>query len=175
MVEPVVTVLVVPRVTGERVHQEGRRRRVLHVAAPTPEHQQAESGQPLWPGTPKLRSTTLPGGQKPEPAPPPAPVFEDVDQQRLKGSVPPAPAASPHPELAPRPRDFAATVQNLKRRFGLTPSGNPKLVKLLDSGQIQGLRPLRYERRVARNRFFLLFALLLAVLYGLFKAIVGSR
>lgn len=136
---------------------------------------QAESGQPLWPGTPKLRSTTLPGGQKPEPAPPPAPVFEDVDQQRLKGSVPPAPAASPHPELAPRPRNFSATIQNLKRRFGLTPSGNPKLVKLLDSGQIQGLRPLRYERRVARNRFFLLFALLLAVLYGLFKAIWGNR
>ena len=45
---------------------------------------QAESGQPLWPGTPKLRSTTLPGGQKPEPAPPPAPVFEDVDRKSTR-------------------------------------------------------------------------------------------
>ncbi len=137
---------------------------------------QAESGQPLWPGTPKLRSTTLPGGQKAESvAAPAAPVFEDVDQKRLKASTPAPAPAGPHPELGPRPRDLSATVQNLRRRFGLTPSSNPKLVKLLDSGQIQGLRPLRYERRVARNRFFLLSALLLAVLYGLFKAIMGSR
>lgn len=137
---------------------------------------QAESGQPLWPGTPKLRSTALPGGQKTEStSAPAAPVFEDVDQKRLKASPPAVPPAGPHPELGPRPRDLSSTVQNLKRRFGLTPSSNPKLVKLLDSGQIQGLRPLRYERRVARNRFFLLSALLLAVLYGLFKAIMGSR
>ncbi|MFM8470200.1 MAG: hypothetical protein ACKODH_09555 [Limisphaerales bacterium] len=148
------------------------------IAALQEQIKQAESGQPLWPGTPKLRSTTMPGGVKAETvaaAPPAAPVFEDVDQQRLKASARPAPAADPHPELGPRPRGFSATVQNLKRRLGLTPTSNPKLVKLLDSGQIQGLRPLRYERRVARNRFFLLAALLLAVLYGLFKAIVGSR
>ena len=137
---------------------------------------QAESDQPLWPGTPKLRPATLPGGHRAEAvAAPAAPVFEDVDQKRLKTSVALAPLAGPHPELGPRPRGFFATVQNLKRRFGLTPSSNPKLVKLLDSGQIQGLRPLRYERRVARNRFFILTALLLAVLYGLFKAIVGGR
>lgn len=149
------------------------------IAALQEQIKQAESGQPLWPGTPKLRSTTLPGGQRAEsvtgPGAPAAPVFEDVDQQRLKASARPAPSAGPHPELGPRPRDLSSTFQNLKRRLGLTPTSNSKLVKLLDSGQIQGLRPLRYERRVARNRFFLLSALLLAVLYGLFKAIVGSR
>lgn len=147
------------------------------IAALQVQIKQAESGQPLWPGTPRLRSTALPGGVKVESvsAAPAAPVFEDVDQQRLKATAAPAPSAGPHPELGPRPRGLSSTVQQLKRRFGLTPSSNPKLVKLLDSGQIQGLRPLRYERRVARNRFFLLSALLLAVLYGLFKAIVGSR
>lgn len=136
---------------------------------------QAESGAPLWPGTPKLRSTTLPGGPKAEAAPAPAaPVFEDVDQKRLKAAPAVAPAPA-HPEVSPRPRGVAGTLRNLKRHFGLTPSGNPKLVKLLDSGQIRGLRPLRYERRVARNRFFLLSAVLLAVLYGLFRAIMGGR
>lgn len=146
------------------------------IAALQSQIKQAESGQPLWPGTPKIRSTTLPSGQKAESvSAPAAPVFEDVDQKRLKASTPPATPAGPHPELGPRPRDLSATVQNLKRRWGLTPASNSKLVKLLDSGQIQGLRPLRYERRVARNRFFLLSALLLAVLYGLFKAIMGSR
>lgn len=146
------------------------------IAALQDQIKQAESGQPLWPGTPKLRSTTLPGGQKTESvSAPAAPVFEDVDQKRLKASTLPATPAGPHPELGPRPRDLSSTVQNFKRRWGLTPTSNSKLVKLLDSGQIQGLRPLRYERRVARNRFFLLAALLLAVLYGLFKAIMGSR
>lgn len=147
------------------------------IAALQEQIKQAEAGQPLWPGTPKLRSTTLPGGARAEAvtAAPAAPVFEDVDHQRLKTSAAPAASAGPHPELGPRPRDLSSTLQNLKRRFGLTPSSNPKLVKLLDSGQIQGLRPLRYERRVARNRFFLLSALLLAVLYGLFRAIVGGR
>lgn len=150
------------------------------IAALQEQIKQAESGAPLWPGTPKLRSTTLPGGQKneavvaPAPATPAAPVFEDVDQKRLKAAPAVAPAPA-HPELSPRPRGVAGTLQNLKRHFGFTQSGNPKLVKLLDSGQIRGLRPLRYERRVARNRFFLLCAVLLAVLYGLFRAIMGSR
>mgnify|MGYP001606822749 CR=1 FL=1 len=145
------------------------------IAALQAQIKQAEAGQPLWPGTPKLRPATLPGGQRAEAAAPAAPVFEDVDQKRLKASATPTPPAAPHPELGPRPSGLSAKIQHLKRRFGLTPSTNPKLVKLLDSGQIQGLRPLRYERRVARNRFFMLTALLLAVLYGLFKAIIGGR
>lgn len=145
------------------------------IAALQNQIKQAESGQPLWSGTPKLRSTTLPGGQRAESvAAPTVPVFEDVDQKRLRSAAPFTPTG-PHPELNPRPRQVSSFLQYLKRRFGLTSSGNPKLVKLLDSGQIQGLRPLRYERRVARNRFFLLSAVLLAVLYGLFKAIVGGR
>ncbi len=147
------------------------------IAALQAQIKQAESGQSLWPGTPRLHSTALPGGVKVESVPVTTaePVFEDVDQKRLKASAPPVTPAAPHPELGPRRRDFPAALQNLKRRFGLTPSSNPKLVKLLDSGQIQGLRPLRYERRVARNRFIFLFLLLLAVLFGLFKAIVGGR
>ena len=146
------------------------------IAALQTQIKQAEAGQPLWPGTPKLRSTTLPSGVKAESvSAPAAPVFEDVDQKRLKASAVPLPPASPHPELGVRPRGFSARLRDLKRRFGLTPSSNPKLVQLLNSGQIQGLRPLRYERRVARNRFLLLSLVLLAVLFGLFKAIVGSR
>ncbi|MFA6543436.1 MAG: hypothetical protein WCS99_03370 [Limisphaerales bacterium] len=147
------------------------------IAALQEQIKQAESGQPLWPGTPKLRAATMPGGTKPQvtPAAPVAPIFENVDQQRLKASAAPAPPAGPHPELGPRPHDLASSVQRIKRRFGLAPSINPKLVQLLGSGQIQGLRPLRYERRVARNRFIFLFLVFLAVLFGLLKAILGGR
>ncbi len=145
------------------------------IAALQEQIKRAESDETLWPGTPRLRSTTLADGRKAEAPPAPtAPVFEDVDQKRLKAAA--AVSAVPaHPELAPRPRGAAGTWQNLRRHFGFTPAGNPKLVKLLDSGQIQGLRPLRHERRVARNRFFLLCAVLLAVLYGVFRAIMGGR
>jgi hypothetical protein len=41
------------------------------------------------------------------------------------------------------------------------------MVHYLAAGSIQGLRPLRYERRVARNRFLAFLALLLLVLWGL--------
>ena len=144
------------------------------IAALQEQIKQAEAEKPLWPAPPKLRAPALPEGTKPV-APAAAPVFEEVDQQRLKATAPAPPPADPHPELAPRPRDFAAKWQQFKRRFGLAPTGNPKLARLLGSGQLQGLRPLRYERRVARNQFILLFLVLLAVLFGLFKAIVGYR
>jgi ABC-type microcin C transport system permease subunit YejB len=42
------------------------------------------------------------------------------------------------------------------------------MVNFLAAGSIQGLRPLRYERRVARNRFLAFTVLLVFVLIGLF-------
>jgi hypothetical protein len=40
-------------------------------------------------------------------------------------------------------------------------------VNYLAAGSIQGLRPLRYEKRVARNRFIVLAVILLLALWGL--------
>ncbi|MBE7501147.1 MAG: hypothetical protein HS113_12725 [Verrucomicrobiales bacterium] len=37
----------------------------------------------------------------------------------------------------------------------------------LAAGNVQGLRPLRYEKRVARNRFLMLLAAFIVILYGL--------
>lgn len=147
------------------------------IAALQDQIKQAEGGTVL-PPPPRLRSTTLPGGARTEAVPPPStePVFESVNQARLKGASLPASLASlPHPDLGLRQPGFAGGMQRLRRQFGLTPSSNPKLVKLLNSGQIQGLRPLRYEKRIARNRFILLSLLLLAVLFGLFSALLRNR
>ncbi len=59
--------------------------------------------------------------------------------------------------------------QWISRRFRKPPiSSNPKMVNFLAAGSIQGLRPLRYERRVARNRFLAFSMLLVLVLLGLF-------
>ena len=37
----------------------------------------------------------------------------------------------------------------------------------LAAGSIQGLRPMRYEKRVARNRFLVLAVIIVLVLWGL--------
>ena len=51
-------------------------------------------------------------------------------------------------------------------------ANNPKLVNYLAAGSIQGLRPLRYEKRVARNRVIALTVILVAVLGGILKILL---
>jgi hypothetical protein len=94
-------------------------------------------------------------------------VFEPVDQGRLKSqSSPPAPEMLN--ELGTRKVNPSEWLQRIKSLFkGSTTTTNPKLFKYLAAGNIQGLRPLRYEKRVARNRFFLWTAILVLVLWGL--------
>jgi hypothetical protein len=51
-------------------------------------------------------------------------------------------------------------------------STNPNMVNFLAAGSIQGLRPLRYERRVARNRFLAFTTVLALILIGLFWTLI---
>jgi hypothetical protein len=51
-------------------------------------------------------------------------------------------------------------------------STNPNMVNFLAAGSIQGLRPLRYERRVARNRFLAFTSVLVLILIGLFWTLI---
>ena len=51
-------------------------------------------------------------------------------------------------------------------------STNPNMVNFLAAGSIQGLRPLRYERRVARNRFIAFTTVLVLILIGLFWTLI---
>ena len=121
---------------------------------------------------PRLRSTAIPHGQTvpTSSAPPPArdPIFEQVDQDRLDSEEETAP--DHHGELGVRKYDLAAGWQRWKNHFRGPAAANPRLGNYLAAGSIQGLRPLRYEKRVARNRFLLLVAILVLVLWGLFAA-----
>jgi hypothetical protein len=116
---------------------------------------------------PRLRSTARPGG----PAPAPAvsarePIFENVNQSHLK--APPESAGPQHfNELGIRKYDLAAAWERLKNNFRGPSASNPKLVNYLAAGSIQGLRPLRYEKRVARNRFLVFVVVLFLLLWGL--------
>lgn len=55
------------------------------------------------------------------------------------------------------------------------PTANPKLVTFLAAGSIQGLRPLRYEKRIARNRFILLSVIFGLLLWGILAVFLGNN
>jgi hypothetical protein len=60
-----------------------------------------------------------------------------------------------------------ALVNRLRRQFSRPEAGNPRLVTYLAAGGVRGLRPLRYEKRIARRRFVVLVAILLVILLGI--------
>ena len=127
---------------------------------------------------PRLRSTALPHGSTvshgvTESGSPPAPavadpIFEDVDQDLLKARGEPAATTPEHYNaLGVRKYDLPALLRRIREHFRGPSTTNPKLVSYLAAGGIQGLRPLRYEKRVARNRVVALSLILLFVIWGL--------
>jgi hypothetical protein len=127
------------------------------------------------PTEPRFRSTALPFGETiprvPEkPAPPPAPsepVFEEVSHAKLAPRAD-GEATELFNELGVRKYDLPALWNRVRNHFRGPTTSNPRLVNYLAAGGVHGLRPLRYEKRVARNRFFALFIIVVAALFGLF-------
>lgn len=137
------------------------------------------------PSAPRLRSTARPHGATTvvhAPTPPTAtsrasdePIFEEVDQNRLKAKTEPEAAPEHFNELGLRKYDLAAFLRRTKDQFRGPTTANPKLVSYLAAGSIQGLRPMRYEKRVARNRFLFITIGTLVVLAGIFAYIHNHR
>jgi hypothetical protein len=134
------------------------------------------------PPPPRLRSTALPHGAagpahhaaaSPPPTVPSEPIFEEVDQHRLQAKDETPTTPGHYNDLGIRKYDLAAFFRRIKNNFRGTPAMNPKLVNYLAAGSIQGLRPMRYEKRVARNRVLFLFGGLLALLIGI--AVIFAR
>ena len=83
----------------------------------------------------------------------PEPIFEEVDRNRLKGRDEAAVTPEHFNELGVRKYDLPALFARIRNQFRGPSTTNPKLVSYLAAGGVQGLRPLRYEKRIARNRF----------------------
>jgi hypothetical protein len=103
------------------------------------------------------------------------PIFEPVDRRPLE-----APPEEEHTldhfnDLGVRKYDLAAVWKRWRNQFRGPPASNPKLVTYLAAGSIKGLRPLRYEKRVARNRFIALFLILVCLLWGIIAVFVHNR
>ena len=125
---------------------------------------------------PRLRSTALPHGSTVEHPPPESatplapvveePIFEEVGQDLLKARSEGTTMPEHYNELGVRKYDLPALVRRVRDHFRGPSTTNPKLVSYLAAGGIQGLRPLRYEKRVARNRFIFFVAILFLALLG---------
>jgi hypothetical protein len=147
------------------------------------------SQSPAKPASPRLRAATLPQGasvpaaNKEKPGAKQTgtgtgtaikatdPIFEEVDQSRLNiGSSPHGDEdeLSHFNDLGVRKYDLASFIRRLKNQFRGPSAPNPRFVTYLAAGSVQGLRPLRYEKRVARNRFLFVVAIILAILIGAF-------
>ena len=129
------------------------------------------NAQPAPPfGSPRVRSTAMPHGPTVPTTPPlpvvSEPIFEEVDHDRLQAKEPPV-APEKYNQLGVKKYDLPGFFGRLKNNFRSRPTANPKLVSYLAAGSIQGLRPLRYEKRVARNRFFVVTIVLVLVLWGI--------
>jgi len=124
---------------------------------------------------PRLRSTAVPHGYPAaNPAasqgPPSEPIFEDVNRSRLAARADALSTPKHYNELGVRKYDLPALLRRIRNHFRGPSTTNPKLVSYLAAGGIQGLRPLRYEKRVARNRFIALVVVLFLILLGLIAA-----
>ena len=92
------------------------------------------------------------------------PVFEEVNQQPIQSLEPPPPPEMFN-EFGVRKYDLPALWNRLRHYLQGPTATNPRLVSLLAAGGVHGLRPMRYEKRVARKRFFGLVTVLFIVLF----------
>ena len=135
---------------------------------------------------PRLRSTAMPhsttvshASHGPAAAARPSddePVFEEVAREELEGHPETGGTPEHYNELGVRKYDVAALLRRIRGHFHGPSTSNPKLVSYLAAGGIQGLRPLRYEKRVQRNRFiFFAIVLFFTMLGTLYVYLRGHR
>jgi hypothetical protein len=132
---------------------------------------------------PKFRSTAIPHGAtvsrtaEPLPAPKPAahePVFEKINREPLQSRAD-AESADHYNDLGVRKYDLPALWQRFRNHLRGPTTTNPRLVNYLAAGGVHGLRPMRYEKRVARNRFILLVVVLFLILLGVISMFLKSH
>jgi hypothetical protein len=78
-------------------------------------------------------------------------------------------------DLGVRKYDLPALFNRIRNHFRRPTTNNPRLVAYLAAGGVHGLRPMRYEKRVARNRVIALAVVLLLVLLCVLWVVLHYR
>jgi len=129
---------------------------------------------------PAVLSTVRPGASVSVPAratTPPVhdPVFEKVDFKKVAKTGDPENTSAHFNDLGVRKYDLIALWRRIRNHFYGPPSSSPKLINYLAAGSIHGLRPLRYESRVARNRFIFAAVFLTLLLWWVIALYVKHK
>jgi uncharacterized small protein (DUF1192 family) len=127
---------------------------------------------------PKLRSTAIPhGGTVSRKVETPKPVTHEPVFEEIKPLPTRAETESPDHfnQLGVRKYDLPGLWTRLRDAFRRPTTSNPRLVNYLAAGGVHGLRPMRYEKRVARNRFVVLVGFLFLLLLGLIYVFTRIR
>lgn len=103
------------------------------------------------------------------------PVFEEINPAVLLAPEEVANTPEHYNDQGVRKFDLPAWWRRVKGNFHGPTASNPKLVSYLAAGGIQGLSPLRREKRVARNRFIMLVTFLFFVLLGILIVFVRTH
>ena len=122
---------------------------------------------------PRLRSTAFPQSQVVVHSQHSEPVFEDVPNKNPFKTNGEEPEPEAEPDIGVRKGNVSEMWKRIQNQFRTPPASNPKLVSYLAAGSVQGLRPLRYEKRIARNRAIVLIVLLVLVIWGLLAFFMG--
>ena len=91
------------------------------------------------------------------------PVFEEV---KSLSDTDETAAPDQFNDLGVRKYDLPALFNRIRNHFRRPTTSNPRLVAYLAAGGVHGLRPMRYEKRVARNRFIFFAIILFVILFG---------
>lgn len=142
------------------------------IAALDAEIKRLNSKLETEPPHPRIRSTALPHQPTGAPAVPPGtrtgePIFEEVDLKRIRSTAENETTPAHYNDLGVRKYDLLAAWKRLQGLFRGPQANNPKLIDYLAAGSIHGLRPLRYEKRVARNRSIAAVVVLMLILWGI--------
>jgi hypothetical protein len=127
---------------------------------------------------PRVRSTAVPHGPTVVSGPAPAPrepVFEQLNYQKSKEAPEIESSPERYNDLGVRKYDIFGAFRRAYKNIRGTPTANPKLVSYLAAGSIKGLRPLRYEKRIARNRFIFLSMFFALILWGIIEVFFWNR
>jgi len=127
-------------------------------------HQRLETDQ----AQPKLRSTALPHPQAAPATPPHASEagFEPFRQPAAVETAEPEVSPAHFNEQGLRKYDLFGALRRWWRRLGGGPAHSRRLANYLAAGSIEGLRPLRYEKRIARNRCLAVLLLVILIVWG---------
>ncbi len=100
-------------------------------------------------------------------------VFEPVDNEVITDPEPLDVESAHYNENGVKKLDLVQVWSRLQGYLKRSPGSQSKFVNYLAAGSIQGIRPLRYERRIARNRFLVMFGVLVLVLFSVFTMLQG--